>query len=176
MVLHGELQYLHKFSEYLASKVAQEGSRHADVDVVWTALKDYMSQHGKRAATALVARACQAGRFETTSKAEVKAMDTFNCNLCQKVYKKIGFLKRHLSTVHKVSETAPTPGQTSREVPTVPASGIALSSEQVRANIDLNQGLRCLICGKGANKGKSWGEKTLTNHMAAEHKVNSRTG
>ena len=228
-VLRSELQYLRKYSEYLASKVAQEDSRHADVDVVWTAIKDYMRQYGKRAATALVARACQAGRlevpslksaptqnfkcsyadchqaysalkflnrhvriahlpsssedpvvpdpnFETTNKAEVKASDTFNCNLCQKVYKKIGFLKRHLSTVHMVSETTPTLGQTPKEVPKVPASGIALSSEQVRAKIDLTQGLRCLICGKGASKGKSWGEKTLANHMAAEHKVNSRTG
>ena len=75
-----------------------------------------------------------------------------------------------------VSETTPTLGQTPKEVPKVPASGIALSSEQVRAKIDLTQGLRCLICGKGASKGKSWGEKTLANHMAAEHKVNSRTG
>ena len=113
--------------------------------------------------------------FEASRKDDtVKVSDTFNCNLCQKVYKKIGFLKRHLSTVHMVSEGPPTP--VTREVPTTPASGIALSAQQVRVKIDLDRGLQCPICGKGAGKGKRWGEKTLANHMASFHKTNSRTG
>ena len=75
-----------------------------------------------------------------------------------------------------VSEITPTSGQSSQEVPKVPASGTALSTEQVCAKVDLDLGLQCLICGKGASKGKRWGENTLANHMAAEHKVNSWTG
>ena len=88
----------------------------------------------------------------------------YHCSFCSKMYKTPGWLARHLKTAHVNLSPPPL-------VPTV--VGIPPSREGVPS---ASRGLRCEVCGKGAAKGRKWGEKTLQNHMAAEHRINAKTG
>ena len=95
----------------------------------------------------------------------------FKCSLCEKSYKTMGWLTRHLGQAHGESG-----------VPISECTDPLSTQNQIQGTTSLvskaktSRGLSCEICGKGAGPGRSWGTKTLANHMAREHKVNARTG
>jgi hypothetical protein len=112
----------------------------------------------------------------TESAVVVKVEDsTLSCTFCQKVYKRKGFLLRHLKTVHMVAEGS-LPAPEAPDLMTPSELAISRSISALQDQSQSSRGLTCHICGKGASKGRVWGEKTLTNHMAKEHKVNLKTG
>ena len=79
----------------------------------------------------------------------------------------MGWLKRHLNINHGLSDTTiPVSRSPPKEKPVAKA----------KAKPSGGTGLTCAVCGAGARPGRQWGEKTLANHMAKEHRVNAKTG